>query len=196
MLGTHTLKVMIAEDDLLLADILEEALTTGGYEVVGIADTVEKAIELGERHKPDLAVLDIRLAKGGLGTDIPARLNRPASMGVLFASGHVGQMSLTKNDGDALITKPYRSEDIIRGLEIVEQIVLTGDASGPFPSGLSVLAESRGSNSSSFDITGSPDELSDFSEVEFAGFIRRLRLQQTELLNSAITLCQNKTWLS
>src|SRR6478752_5279387 len=121
MLGAQTLKVMIAEDDLLLADMLEEALTDGGYEVCGIADTVEKAVELGERHKPDLAVLDIRLAKGGLGTDIPARLNRPASMGVLYASGHVGQMSLTRTDGDALIAKPYRSEDIIRGLKFVEQ---------------------------------------------------------------------------
>ena len=153
MLGTHTLKVMIAEDDLLLADMLEEALIKGGYEVCGIADTVEKAVELGERHKPDLAVLDIRLAKGGLGTDIPARLNRPASMGVLFASGQVGQMSLTKTDGDALITKPYRSEDIIRGLKIVEQIVLTGDASGPVPSGLSVLAGSPRNISSSIDLT-------------------------------------------
>ena len=94
----------------------------------GVANTVEKAVELGERYKPDLAVLDIRLANGDLGTDIPARLNRPASMGVLYASGHVGQMSLTKTNGDALITKPYRSEDIIRGLEIVEQIVRTGDA--------------------------------------------------------------------
>jgi DNA-binding response OmpR family regulator len=109
MLGTHTLKVMIAEDDILLADMLEEALTKGGYEVCGVADTVEKAVELGERYKPDLALLDIRLAKGGSGTDIPARLNRPASMGVLFASGHAGQTSLTKTDGDALITKPYRS---------------------------------------------------------------------------------------
>ncbi len=180
MLGTHTLKVMIAEDDLLLADMLEDALTKGGYEVCGIADTVEKAVELGERYKPDLAVLDIRLAKGGSGTDIPARLNRPASMGVLFASGHADQMSLTKTDGDALITKPYRSEDIIRGLEIVEQIILTGDAPGPYPSGLSVLPGSHRSISTAS--SSIHDKLDDASDIEFADLIRRLRLQQTELL--------------
>jgi two-component system, response regulator PdtaR len=66
--------VMIAEDDLFMADMLEEALAASGYEVCGIARTVEKAVELAERHKPDLAILDIRLANGGLGTDIPARL--------------------------------------------------------------------------------------------------------------------------
>ena len=121
--------VMIAEDDLFMADMLEEALAANGYEVCGIARTVEKAVELGERHKPDLAVLDIRLADGGLGTDIPARLKSQGHMGVLYASGHVGQMSLTRTDGEALIVKPYRSEDVIRALRIVEQIISTRNAS-------------------------------------------------------------------
>ena len=67
------LKVMIAEDDLLMADMLQDVLVASGYEVCGIARTVGKAVELGERHKPDLAVLDIRLAEGGLGTDIAAQ---------------------------------------------------------------------------------------------------------------------------
>ena len=126
--------VMIAEDDLFMADMLEEALAANGYEVCGIARTVEKAVELGEQHKPDLAILDIRLADGGLGTDIP-RLKSQGHMGVLYASGHVGQMSLTMADGEALIVKPYRSEDVIRALRIVEQIVSTRNASRSFPRG-------------------------------------------------------------
>ena len=131
--------VMIAEDDLFMADMLEEALAASGYEVCGIARTVEKAVELGERHKPDLAILDIRLANGGLGTDIPARLKSQGHMGVLYASGHVGQLSLTKTDGEALIVKPYRAEDVIRALRIVEQIVSTSNASHLYPKGLSIL---------------------------------------------------------
>ena len=99
--------VMIADDDLVMADVLEEALVTSGYTVCGIARTIDKAVELGERYKPDLAVLNIRLANGDLGTEIPARLNRQGHiMGVLYASGHIGQMSLTRSDGEALIVKP------------------------------------------------------------------------------------------
>jgi DNA-binding response OmpR family regulator len=64
--------VMIAEDDLLMADMLEEVLVANGYEVCGIARTVEEGVELGDRCKPDLAILDIRLAEGGLGMDIAA----------------------------------------------------------------------------------------------------------------------------
>ena len=67
-------RVMIAEDDPVMAGMLEETLVANGDDVCGTAGTVEKAVELGERYKPDLAVLDIRLADGGLGTEIAARL--------------------------------------------------------------------------------------------------------------------------
>ena len=67
-------KVLIAEDDLLIADMLAEVLVGGGYDVCGIARTVDEAVELGKRHEPDLAILDIRLAEEGRGTDIPAQL--------------------------------------------------------------------------------------------------------------------------
>src|SRR5471030_165608 len=67
--GSLMLKVMIAEDDLLMADMLADVLIESGYEVCGIARTVEEGVELGERHKPDLALLDLRLAAGGLGTE-------------------------------------------------------------------------------------------------------------------------------
>jgi two-component sensor histidine kinase/ActR/RegA family two-component response regulator len=132
------LKVMIAEDDLLLADMLEEVLVDNGYKVCGIARTVGKAVELAERHKPDLAVLDIRLAEGGLGMEIAARMNRNG-MGILYATGNSGQMGLTRANGEALLSKPYRAEDVVRALEIVEQIVSTGEATQPFPQGFHVL---------------------------------------------------------
>jgi CheY-like chemotaxis protein len=66
------LKVLIAEDDLMIADMTEEILQTNGYEVCGIARTVAEAVALGRDHLPDLAILDMRLADGGLGTQIAA----------------------------------------------------------------------------------------------------------------------------
>jgi two-component system, response regulator PdtaR len=66
------LKVLIAEDNLMIADLVEEILIEHGYEVCGIARTVAEAVVLAQHHKPDLAVLDLRLADGGLGTDIEA----------------------------------------------------------------------------------------------------------------------------
>jgi two-component sensor histidine kinase len=162
------LKVMIAEDDLLMADMLEDVLVDNGYEVCGIARTVGKAVELAERHKPDLAVLDIRLADGGLGMAIAAQVNRQG-MGVLYATGNSGQMGLTRANGDALLSKPFRPEDVVRALEIVEEIVNTGEATQPFPKGFYVLnGSSKGGAVASSE------------SVESAGMIR-LRRQQAAL---------------
>ena len=132
-------KVMIAEDDLYMADMLEEILVDSNYEVCGIARTVDEAVALGERHKPDLAILDIRLAEGGLGTEIPGRWPKRDRPGVLYATAYAGQTGLTKSDGEASLTKPYRPEDVIRALQIVEELVSTGKASRPYPHGLALL---------------------------------------------------------
>jgi two-component sensor histidine kinase/ActR/RegA family two-component response regulator len=132
-------KVLIAEDDLFLADMLEDVLVGGGYDVCGIARTVEEGIALARLHKPDLAVLDVRLAEGGLGTDIAARLDRQGRPGFLYATGNLNQISLTKADGEASLGKPYRPEDVLRALKLVEQIISTGEASRPFPKGFRVL---------------------------------------------------------
>jgi two-component sensor histidine kinase/ActR/RegA family two-component response regulator len=164
------LKVMIAEDDLMMADMLEDVLVEGGYEVCGIARTVEKGVELGERHRPDLAVLDLRLAEGGLGTEIASRLNRQGDLGVLYATGNAGHTSLTKTDGEACLGKPYRPEDVVRALKIVEEMVATGQASKPFPMGFYVL-------------NGSPknEGVSSSTVAELAKQNKQLRRQQAEL---------------
>ena len=147
-------KVMIAEDDLFMADMLGEFLVGNGYDVCGIARTVEEAVALGERQKPDLAIVDLRLAEHGRGTDVAARLRRNGGLGILFASGNignVGQVGLTKADGEACIGKPYRPEDIVRALRIVEQIVATGEASRPFPDRFHVLEPGAGDDAAPHD---------------------------------------------
>jgi DNA-binding response OmpR family regulator len=136
MLEDCVLKVSIAEDDLMIADLVEEILVDEGYEVCGIARTVAEAVALAQHHKPDLAVLDLRLADGGLGTDIAAELLPFGKIGVLYATGNISQVVLTTADGDASLSKPYRSADLLRSLEIVAEIVATGKALPPFPKGL------------------------------------------------------------
>ena len=130
------LKVLIAEDNLMIADIAEELLVRHGYEVCGIAATVDEAVALGLRHKPDLALIDLRLADGGLGIEVATRLRAVGRIGVLFATGYDASVALQDADGDACLCKPYQTEDLMRGLEIVAEIVATGAAGPPFPRGL------------------------------------------------------------
>jgi DNA-binding response OmpR family regulator len=132
-------KVLIAEDDLMIADMTEAILVAQGYEVCGIARTVAEGVALGRLHMPDLAVIDLRLADGGLGTAIASQLGALGRLGVLYATGNISHVLLTAANGDACLAKPYRSADLVRGLEIVADIVATGTASPPFPRGFQVL---------------------------------------------------------
>src|SRR5450432_1399542 len=132
-------KVLIVEDDLIIADMVEETLVESGYEVCGIARTVVEAVALGRCHKPDLAIIDLRLADGGIGTEIPAQLSPLGKLGILYATGNMWHPVLTAADGHACLTKPYRAAALVRGLEIVADIVATGTASPPFPNGFEVL---------------------------------------------------------
>ena len=136
------LKVLIAEDELMIADLLEETLIMSGYEVCGIARTVDEAVALANLHKPDLAVLDVRLAHGDRGPDIARRVTGRETLGILYATGEeAGRSTLTLADGSASITKPYQVEDVARALVIVRELMTVGTATPPFPLGFRLLPE-------------------------------------------------------
>lgn len=131
------LKVLIAEDNLLIAKITGTILTDLGYEVCAIAHTVAEAVTLVRLHKPDLAVIDFRLA-GELGTDIPVQLGHIGNLGILYVSGDT-RARLTNAIGHARLTKPFQAPDLKRSLELVAEMVTSGKASPPFPRGFKVL---------------------------------------------------------
>ena len=133
------LKVLIAEDDLMIADMTEEMLVECGYEVCGIARTVAEAVALARLHKPDLALVDLRLGDDELGTEVAAQLVPRGKLGILYATGNISQVVLSLADGHACLSKPYRAADLLRSLEIVSEIVDTGAAFPPFPRGLQIL---------------------------------------------------------
>jgi DNA-binding response OmpR family regulator len=132
-------KVIITEDDLMIAELLKDVVADAQYDVCGIARTVTEAVALVERHDPDLAIVDMRLADGDLGTDIVARLGDRERPGVLYTTGIADEGALTSANGEGCLRKPFRPDDLIRALEIVEQIVDTGTSSPPYPSGFKVL---------------------------------------------------------
>ena len=57
------LRILIADDEAVVRMDLREMLEESGYEVVGEAGDGERAVELGDEKKPDLAILDIKMPK-------------------------------------------------------------------------------------------------------------------------------------
>ncbi len=124
----------------MIADMIEGALVAHGHAVCGIATTVTEAVELARKEKPDLAIIDLRLADGGLGTDIAKQLHDQPGLGILYATGNASNVVLTSADGHACISKPYSEAGLLRALDLVAELVATGNATPPYPKGFKVLA--------------------------------------------------------
>lgn len=70
------MKILLVEDEYLVATSLKFVLETTGYEVVGVADDVVSAINEAERTHPKLAFVDIQLAQGDSGLVAAAELQK------------------------------------------------------------------------------------------------------------------------
>ncbi len=55
------IKVLVVEDEIIVAKDIEETLQNLGYSVTGIARSAEEAIELSERTEPEIVLMDIML---------------------------------------------------------------------------------------------------------------------------------------
>jgi two-component system, response regulator PdtaR len=81
-------RVLVVEDDFLIAMQNEVALTAAGFEVVGPATTAEEAVALAGEVQPVLAVMDIRLASTRDGIDAARQLYQDFAIRCIFATAH------------------------------------------------------------------------------------------------------------
>ena len=84
-------RILIVEDDLLIASQMEAALTDAGFEVTGTASTGKEALHLAETQSPTLVVMDIRLTGDRDGIDTALELFRSHGIRCIFASAYSDQ---------------------------------------------------------------------------------------------------------
>ncbi len=88
------MRVVVAEDSVLLRDGLERLLVDDGFEVVGSCETAEDLLRMVRTASPDVAIVDIRLppthSDEGLRAALEIRADHP-SVGVLVLSQYIEQ---------------------------------------------------------------------------------------------------------
>jgi AmiR/NasT family two-component response regulator len=92
---TTTGRLMIVEDELLIAEHLRSSLSAMGHQIVGIAANCEEAMVLAEA-KPELALLDIRIQGARDGIDTAALLQQQRGIAVLFITAHTDRDTLER----------------------------------------------------------------------------------------------------
>ncbi len=81
-------RILVVEDDLLVAGEMEAALSDAGFDVVGTAATREEALHLAETRSPSVVVMDIHLRGEGDGIDAALELFSLHGIRCIFASAY------------------------------------------------------------------------------------------------------------
>jgi two-component system, response regulator PdtaR len=131
-------RILIVEDEPLVAFDTEHALTEAGYEVVGTVDSVEAALDMVRHKTIDLALVDLGLTDGGNGVEVAAEARR-FGMHVLFVTGRcpVGAESL----GIGCLEKPFSQRDLRSAIEAIETLLARGSVK-KVPPGLTIFQDS------------------------------------------------------
>lgn len=117
------MKVLIIEDDVLIANYIKYVLEKNEYYVTGIADTTETVKKSIKVLCPDIALLDIRLSGGESGIDISGVLDKKDIPFVYLTanSDRATMSSALKTNPVAYITKPFNEDNVIAAIELLRQ---------------------------------------------------------------------------
>ena len=86
-------RILVVEDDFLVAMQIESALLDAGFEVIGVAAAGDDAIEIAMSDRPHLVVMDIRLAGDRDGIDTALQLFSEQGIRCIFATAHQDERS-------------------------------------------------------------------------------------------------------
>lgn len=111
--------VLLVEDELLIAASLEIILEAHGYRILGPVATVAEAMMLLEAERPDMALLDYRLATTTTETLLPLLSQQGVPVCVL--SGYGRQQLPASYDNCALLEKPFRTSSLLAALKTLAE---------------------------------------------------------------------------
>jgi response regulator NasT len=114
----HKGKILVVDDDRLVLATLTHGLSQAGYDVID-ADNGDDAILLAREHKPELALLDIRM-EGKTGFDVAAYLREYCQIPFMFLSAFAdeGTIKQVKELGAlTYLVKPLDIQQIVPAVE-------------------------------------------------------------------------------
>jgi CheY-like chemotaxis protein len=110
------LKILLVEDEAINAMTLEMELREAGHKVVKTVSSGERAVQYLHRLKPDLILMDIRLAGKWDGIETARRMRKIRLVPIIFITGYADEELVEKTkmfDSIRYVTKPLKMEDLL-----------------------------------------------------------------------------------
>ena len=120
--STGKKKILIVEDEFIIAEDIKYALLEYGYEIPAVVGTGEQAIEEVEIHEPDLVLMDIFLRGEMDGIEAAKQIHSRFNIPIVYltASRDADLLERVKtSEPHAFIIKPYKDGELHSNIEIV-----------------------------------------------------------------------------
>jgi len=114
-------KILIVEDEAIIADNIFDTLNELDYEALEPAHTFSEAIEKIDAFDPDIAILDIQLSGKKSGIDLANRINEIYHFPFIFLTSNSEQFTLEhakKVEPSAFLVKPFGKEELYTSIEV------------------------------------------------------------------------------
>lgn len=127
--GQLATRILIIEDEPIIALDLEAIVTAMGHQVVGVARTRDEAEAKAVKEQPALILADIKLADGSSGIDAVNAISRQLAVPAIFITAYPEELLTGARPEPAfLITKPFM-EEAVRAM--VSQVLFMNEATRP-----------------------------------------------------------------
>ena len=114
-------RILIVEDELIIAEDIRSELEGLGYEVAGIATSYDIALEMLEEHQPDIMLIDIIISGDKDGIELAGAIREREDLPLIFLTSHSDAATVErakKVKPDAYIVKPFERADLYTAIEI------------------------------------------------------------------------------
>ncbi len=136
MSGDRPLRVLIVEDEVLLATELEYLVAASGAEPVGHAMSSPEAVDLAEQLHPDLALVDVNLGEGESGVDAARTMIDRWGALVLFLTANLMRIPRDFAGACGAMSKPYSEHQLRSAIRFLQECLGEGRACRRPPPGL------------------------------------------------------------
>lgn len=109
-------KILIVEDEIIVAMEIEFALKSKGYSVIGKAPTSEKAIELAQKFLPDVILMDVNIKGNSDGIGTSREILKHYQPAIIFISAYTDSETINKMktiQPHYFLPKPYSQNELI-----------------------------------------------------------------------------------
>jgi DNA-binding NarL/FixJ family response regulator len=115
-------KILIIEDEIVIAEDIQNILEKEGYEIAGIAECYDEAIRLFHKNKPDIIISDIYLQDSKTGIEIVKEFLKSRAVPVIFITAYSSNEIidiLADFNSITYITKPFTDGQLIAAVKLI-----------------------------------------------------------------------------